>query len=309
MTPDAWVDLLSTAIRFSVPLTFAALGGLFAERSGVINIGLEGMMLGGALGATMAAFWSGSPMLGLVGGGLAGMAFGLILAVLAVSLGTDQSVAGIAVNILASGTTAFLARQAFPGGSQLARVQGFGSLPIPGLAALPGLGPILFQQNVMTYLVLVLVPLSGYLLFHTPWGLSIRAVGENPRASDVAGINVTRIRYSCVMLSGLLAGLGGTVLVLGQVYVFTEGMSAGRGFIALAALILGRWHPIGTGLACVLFGLCEALQLRLQFNYPEIPYQIFVMLPYLVSLFALVGLVGQVKAPAASGKPYYRELR
>jgi simple sugar transport system permease protein len=309
MTPDIWVELLSTTIRVSVPLMFVAIGGLFAERSGVINIGLEGMMLAGALGATIAAFWSGSPLIGLVGGSLAGTVFGVLLAILAVSLGTDQSVAGIAINILAAGTTAFLARQAFPEGSQTARVQGFGSLPIPGLADLPGLGPILFQQNLMTYLVLILVPLSWYVLFHTPWGLSIRAVGENPRASDVAGINVTQIRYSCVMLSGLLAGLGGTVLVLSQVYVFTEGMSAGRGFIALAALILGRWHPLGTAFACLLFGLCEALQLRLQFNYPDIPYQFFVMLPYLASLLALIGLVGQVKAPAASGKPYYRESR
>lgn len=293
----------------SVPITFAALGGLFSEHSGVINIGLEGMMLGGALGAAVTGFWSGSPVVGLLGGGIAGIVLALMLAILIVSFKADHCVAGIAINIFAGGTTAFLARQIFPDGAQTARVQGFGELPIPGLASIPGLGPVLFRQDFLTYMMAIAILLSWYVLFRAPWGLSVRAVGENPRASDVAGVNVTRVRYACVGLSGLLAGFGGAFLVLSQVYVFSEGMSAGRGFIALAALILGRWHPVGTLLACLLFGLCEALQLQLQFNYPDIPYQIFVILPYLISLLALVGFVGQVRAPAALGKPYYRESR
>lgn len=306
---DAAIDLIGTTIRLSVPLTFAAIGGVFSERSGVLNIGLEGMMLGGALGAAIAAFWSGSAWIGLLGGMVAGGILGLLLAVLSVSFGADQTVAGIAVNLLAIGATTFLSRQAFPAGSQTARVNGFSSFPLPGLADLPGLGAALFRQDVLTYLMLLLIPLSWWLLFRTPWGLSVRAVGENPRASDVAGISVAQIRYVCVLLSGALAGIGGAYLVLSQVYVFTEEMSAGRGFIALAAVILGRWHPVGTLLACLFFGLCEALQLRLQFSYPQIPYQIFLTLPYLASLIALVGLVGRVKAPAASGKPYCRESR
>lgn len=304
---DAAVDLIGTTLRLSVPLTFAAIGGVFSERSGVLNIGLEGMMLGGALGAALAAFWSGSAWMGLLGGGMAGGFLALLLAVLAVSFGADQTVTGIAVNLLAIGATTFLSRQAFPEGSQTARVNGFSSFPLPGLADLPGIGTALFRQDVLTYLMWLLIPLSWYLLFRTPWGLSIRAVGENPRASDVAGISVAQIRYVCVLLSGALSGIGGAYLVLSQVYVFTEEMSAGRGFIALAAVILGRWHPVGTLLACLFFGLCEALQLRLQFSYPQIPYQIFVTLPYLASLIALVGLVDRVKAPAASGKPYSRE--
>lgn len=306
---DAVIDLIGTTIRLAVPLTFAAIGGVFSERSGVLNIGLEGMMLGGALGAAIAAFWSGSAWIGLLGGMAAGGVLGLLLAVLSVSFGADQTVAGIAVNLLAIGTTTFISRQAFPEGSQTARVTGFSSFPLPGLANLPGIGEALFRQDVLTYLLLLLIPLSWYVLFRTPWGLSVRAVGENPRASDVAGVSVARIRYVCVLLSGALAGMGGAYLVLSQVYVFTEEMSAGRGFIALAAVILGRWHPIGILLACLFFGLCDALQLRLQFSYPQIPYQIFVTLPYLASLIALVGLVGRVRAPAASGKPYYRESR
>jgi simple sugar transport system permease protein len=305
----AVLGLIGTTIRLSVPLTFAAIGGLFSERSGVLNIALEGMMLGGALGSAIAAFWSGSAWLGLLGGMLAGTLLAMLLAVLSISFRTNQTVAGIAINLLAIGATAFIARQIFPEGSQTARVNGFTPLSIPGLSQLPGIGEGLFRQDALTYLMILLIPLSWYVLFRTPWGLSIRAVGENPKASDVAGISVVQVRYLCVLLSGALAGMGGAYLVLSQVYVFTEEMSAGRGFIALAAVILGRWHPIGTLLACLFFGLCEALQLRLQFSYPEIPYQIFVTLPYLASLIALVGLVGQVRAPAASGQPYHRETR
>ena len=300
-------NFLQSALRLSVPIAFAALGGVLSERSGVFNIGLEGLILMGAFGAALGTFHSGSPVVGLAVGLALGGLLALPLAFMSVSLGVNQIVAGIAINIFALGLTAFLARIAIGETANTQLLPGFRPLAIPLLSAIPFIGPILFNQDILVYLLYLLVALLYFVLFYTPWGLDIRAVGHNPRSCDTAGVSVSGVRYACVLLSGALAALGGCYLVLSQVFVFSEHMSAGKGFIALAAIILGRWSPVGAILAALLFGFFDALQLRLQFGNPEIPYQIFSTLPYVVSILALVVFAGQNVAPQAVGRHYDRE--
>jgi simple sugar transport system permease protein len=300
-------DFLSSSLRLAIPLTFATVGGMFSERSGVYNIGLEGMLLLGAFGAAVGAFFMHSPFGGLFVGGCLGAFGGVFLAVLAVSLHVNQLVAGIAINMFAIGLTSFLSRVVFGGKATTMSLPGFKPVAIPLLAKLPVIGPVFLNQDLLVYLMYGMVPLLWFILFHTPWGLNIRAVGEYPRAADTAGIPVYKVRYACVITSGALAGIGGCYLVLSQVFLFTEHMSAGKGFIALAAIILGRWNPIGGFFACLLFGSFDALQLRLQFSHPKVPYQIFTMLPYVASILALIGIVGKANPPASAGIPYKRE--
>ena len=302
-------DVLSTSVRLSVPIAFAAVGGVITERSGVWNIGLEGMILAGAFGAALGVFLTGEPFLGLVIGILCGMLLALVLAILTITLGVNQVVSGIAINLLSIGLTAYFARLIFGIDATTKALAGFSNWPIPGLAEIPIAGPVLFNQDPLVYLLYLLVPITSWCLYSTPWGLNIRATGENPNAADTAGIAVFMVRYICLILSGALAAIGGAYIVLAQVFVFTEHMSAGKGFIALAAIILGRWNPFGAVLAALLFGFCDALQLRLQFANPSVPYQAFVALPYIVSILALVGFYGRVKPPAASGVPYRREAK
>ena len=302
-------DVLSTSVRLSVPIAFAAVGGVITERSGVWNIGLEGMILAGAFGAALGVFLTGEPFLGLVTGILCGMLLALVLAILTITLGVNQVVSGIAINLLSIGLTAYFARLIFGIDATTKALAGFSNWPIPGLADIPLAGPVLFDQNPLVYLLYLIVPITSWSLYRTPWGLNIRATGENPNAADTAGIAVFMVRYICLILSGALAAIGGAYIVLAQVFVFTEHMSAGKGFIALAAIILGRWNPFGAVLAALLFGFCDALQLRLQFANPSVPYQAFVALPYIVSILALVGFYGRVKPPAASGVPYRREAK
>jgi general nucleoside transport system permease protein len=300
-------QILASALRLSVPLIFAAVGGVLSERSGVFNVGLEGFLLVGAFGSALGTFHTGSPEVGLIAGMLLGLTLALPMAAMAVSLGVNQIVAGIAVNLFALGMTSFLARIAIGETANTQLLPGFRPMAIPGLSALPLIGPVLFNQDALVYLMYALVPVLYYLVFHTPWGLNIRAVGHNPRAADTAGISVSGVRYACLLGSGVLAALGGCYLVLSQVFVFSEHMSAGKGFIALAAIILGRWSPVGALLACLLFGFFDALQLRLQFGNPDVPYQAFATLPYLVSILALMLFAGQNVAPQAVGRYYDRE--
>lgn len=302
----SWIDLFGTGLRFSVPLVFAALGGIWSERAGVFNIALEGSILSGAFGAALAAFFFQNALAGLGGGLLAGGLTGLLLALMTVRLAINQLVAGIAINMLVLGMTSFLARVAFSGQGASATVPGFAAVPLPGLSQIPVIGPLLFNQDVLIYTMYVMVPFAWFLLFRTSWGLNIRAIGEYPRAADSAGLNVRRIRFLSVVGSCMVASLGGCYLVLSQVFLFTEHMSAGKGFIALAALILGRWNPVGALTACLLFGLADALQLRLQFGHPGVPYQIFIILPYVASIAALVIFAGKVRPPAAIGVFYER---
>lgn len=300
--------VLSAAVRIATPIAFAALGGVVAERSGIYNVGLEGMMLSGALGSAAGAAFSGSPLVGLIAGVACGSLAAVLLSVLVVTFRVNQLVAGIAVNLLCAGLTAFLAREIFDGGrSDL--VAGFSRIDIPVLSSIPILGPALFGQDPLVYLLFGLIGALLWLFYGTHVGLKLRASGESPRAADSAGVNVFALRHTAIAASGALAGLGGCHLVLCQVFVFTEGMSAGRGFIALAAIILGRWHPAWATLAALFFGLCDAVQFRLQFANPEVPYQVFLILPFAAAILALVGIVGSVNPPEAIGRQYDRESR
>ncbi|MBA3921142.1 MAG: ABC transporter permease [Nostocaceae cyanobacterium] len=299
-------DYVAASLRLAVPLAFAALGGLYSERSGVLNIALEGMLLTGAFTSAAATFYTGNVWIGVLAALVFGGLVGLLHAFLCVTWRVDQLVSGLAINLVASGLTSFLARLVFHGGSAQ-RLPGIEPISIPVLANIPLLG--LLQQDIFVYLLFVLVLLSTYLLFYTNPGLTLRAVGEYPKAADTSGISVQRVRYICVMISGCLAGLGGAYLTLVQVKYFAEGMSAGKGFIAIAALIFGKWHPVGTALACLLFAATEALQLRIQALGINIPYQFLVMLPYAIAILALVGLAGKSTPPFSLGVAYVKENR
>lgn len=300
-------DYLSASLRLSMPLAFAALGGLWSERSGVLNIGLEGMLLTGAFVSAAATFYTGGNVwLGTLAALFLGGLVGLLHAFLCVTLRVDQLVSGLAINLSAAGLTAFMSRLVFTSDTTQ-KLPGMGAIAIPGLSQIPILGALLFNQDPLVYLLLLLVPLCTYILFNTSLGLTLRAVGEYPRAADTSGIPVMRVRYISVILSGVLAALGGAYLVLVHVKFFTEDISAGKGYIALAALIFGRWHPVSTVLACLLFGASEALQLRIQAFNLNIPYQFLVMLPYAIALLAMIGLAGKSTPPAALGIPYNKE--
>lgn len=307
--PGQLADFLATSLRLSVPIIFAALGGVLSERSGVFNIGLEGMLLAGCFGAAVGTYFFGTPYAGVAVGMLFGVFGALILAYLSITLGVNQIVSGIAINMLMLGLTAFLSRIVFEGQANTMTLSGFKPIAIPLLSQIPVLGPVFFNQDLLVYVMYAMVAFGLWLMYRTRWGLNIRAVGENPRAVDTAGISVAGLRYVCVLTSGAIAGLGGCYLVLSQIFLFSEHMSAGKGFIALAAVILGRWNPLGALLACLLFGVFDALQLRLQFANPEVPYQAFVILPYAVSILALIGLVGKPTPPAAVGIHYKREAK
>jgi ABC-type uncharacterized transport system permease subunit len=299
------VDFFSTVLRLSTPIVFAALGGVLAERAGVFNVSLEGCILGGAFGAVTGAYLLGTPVGGLVFGILFAAAIGCVLAGLAVGLGINQLVTGIAINILVLGLTSYLARLIL-GADATSTLPGFAPVAIPLLSSIPLIGPVLFNQDPLAYLMYMVVPLSYWFLYRTPWGLNVRAIGDYPVAADTVGVSVPGVRAICVITSCVLGGLGGCYLVLCQVFVFTENMSAGKGWIALAAVILGRWNPALVFVACIFFAFSEALQLRLQFNNPDVPYQLFSMVPFLASFVALVAFAGRVRPPAAIGTKYVR---
>jgi simple sugar transport system permease protein len=307
MTIDFFSDYVVASLRLAVPLAFAALGGLYSERSGVLNIALEGMLLTGAFTSAVMTFYTNNPWVGVMVALIFGGIVGLIHAFLCVSLYVDQLVSGLAINLVAAGLTSFLGRLVFNSGTQ--RLVEIKPIIIPGLANLPLVGTLLFQQNIFVYLIFILVILSTYILFNTSFGLTLRAVGEYPKAAETSGISVERVRYMAVVFSGCLASLGGAYLSLVQVRYFAEGMSAGKGFIAISALIFGKWHPVGSAFACLLFGATEALQLRIQALGANVPYQFLVMLPYAIALLALVSKKSKSTPPAALGVPYFQQNR
>jgi len=302
-----YYDYLLSSVDLAVPLAFAALGGMYSERSGVLNIALEGLLLTGAFSSAIATFYTGNPYIGIIFALIIGGCVGLVHAFLSVTLAVNQLVSGLGINLLVAGLTSFFARLVFNGNST--RLPGIEAIAIPGLAKIPLLGTILFQQNILVYFLVILVAFSLYFLFYTSLGLTLRSVGEYPQAAATAGLSVSRVRYVAVIVSGCLASLGGAYLTLVQINFFTEGMSAGKGFIALAALIFGRWHPLGIIGACFLFGATEALQLRIQAFGVNIPYQFLVMSPYALALFALLGLAGKALPPRSLGIPYFPENR
>ncbi len=299
------VGVLAAGVRLATPILLAALGEVFAERAGVLKISIEGEMLIGALCGFLGTFYLKHLWMGLVIGMLSAALYSLIAGVFSISLKVDQVITGITLNILALGLTSFVYRFILGTSFIPPSITPLGTLQIPFLHKLPLLGPILFQQNIIVYLTLFgFVPLGTFVLFKTTFGLNVRAVGEYPLAADTMGIYVSRTRYICVIIGGLFAGLGGAFMTLAQLNMFTENLTAGRGFIALAAVIFGRWHPVGALIATLLFGVADALQLRLQALGVNVPYQFLLMLPYVLTIVALVGVVKRTNAPGALAVPY-----
>jgi simple sugar transport system permease protein len=297
--------LFATAIRLALPIFFAALGEVFAERAGLVNVGLEGMMLMGAFAAVVGSHLTGDPWIGAIIGMAAAMVVAAIQAGVAINLAGDQIVAGIALNLAVIGVTSFLARALWEGGD-VPKVAGFDTFDMPGLSSLPGLGPILFEQSALVYVAILAAIVSWWLLTRTGWGLRLRACGEDPRSADSLGISVFRLRWQSMMICGALAGLGGVFLSLGQLFTFSDNMSGGRGFIALAVVIIARWSPLRAMAAAVLFGLFEALALRVQITDIDLPAELLLALPYVVTLLVYAGVVGRSRPPKALGREYSR---
>ena len=297
--------LFAAMLVYATPLAYAALGGIFCERSGVVNIGLEGMMLTGAFFGIWGTVWSGSWVVGLVVAMLAGAVVALVHAVFAIHLRADQIVTGTAINFLALGVTGYLFIDIYGSNGTPASIDSVPDISLPGIRSIPGIGGVFGSLNLMIWLVFGLLVLTEVILFRTPIGLRIRSVGEHPRAADTVGIPVYRIRYICVLLSGMLAALGGAYLSIGFVGSFGQNMTAGRGFIALAAVIFGKWRPYGAFGACLLFGFASGLADRLQ-SVAGVSPNLLNTLPYVLTLIALVGLVGRSRPPAADGQPYVK---
>lgn len=299
---DPVIGFLAAAIRIGTPLAWAALGEVVAERAGVINLSVEGAMLAGALGGALGAATTGDPWLGVAIGAVAGAAISALFALVAIWGRTDQIIAGTAITLAAVGLTGLGYRQAVAGSATGLDVRTLEPVAIPGLSSIPVLGPALFNQPVLTYLVLVAAPLAWWLLFRTTWGLRLRAGGESAEAARAAGVDVRWTQTVAVVVGGLLAGVAGATLVLAQVGSFAERMTAGRGFIVIAIVVLGRWHPMGVLVAALGFGAATALQFVFQALGLDVPYQFFLMLPYLLALLALTGIVGRVRSPAGLGR-------
>jgi simple sugar transport system permease protein len=297
---------MQAAVRFSTPLLGASLGEALSERAGVINISLEGMMLCGALGGALGSHYTGSPWVGLLLGMAAGSLVALIQAFFSITLAVSQVVTGIALNILCLGITTYLSRSVF-GMENSAQVAGFAEVRIPFLSDIPVLGRVFFEQSVLVYLTYLLVPVVAFALMRTEWGLRMRAVGENPEAASSLGVSVAGTRYTAVLLCGALSGMAGCFFSLVQLNMFVEAMTAGRGFIALAVVIVGRWNPWRLALVSLLFGFLDALALRAQALDVGLPYQLLLALPYLVTLLVYGGLVGRAPAPEALSKPYVQD--
>jgi general nucleoside transport system permease protein len=305
-TVVVWSALFAAMLRYATPLIFAALGGMFSERSGVVNVGLEGMMLMGAFFGIMAADKLDSWLLGLLVGVASGGAAALLHAIWAVHLRVDQIISGFAINFLALGLTGYLFIDIYGQEGTPTDIPSIPNVRLAFLDGVPFLGDIFGNLNLMIWIALILIPVSWFVLFKTPLGLRIRAVGEHPRAADTVGIDVYRIRYGAVIASGMLAAAGGAFLSIGFVNSFNENMTAGRGFIALAAVIFGNWRPFGAAAACFLFGFSSALAQRLP-EYSESAAVLFQALPYVLTLIAVAGVIGRSIPPAADGRPYQKQ--
>lgn len=298
---DAVEAFLQATVRTATPLLLAALGESLVERAGLINIGLEGMMLAGAFGALLGAS-SGSVAAGYLAGALAALALGVIFGWFAIRLRCDQIITGTAVNLLALGLTGALYRGLYGAEGAALRIPTSPAFVLPGLARVPLLGPMFFAQPPVTYLLYLLVPAAWWWLHRTHAGLALRAVGERPRSAVVAGIAPAKVRWRALAVGAIAGGVGGATLVLAQAGTFAEGMTAGRGFIAIAIVVLGRWDPLGVALAALFFGAVSALQFVLQAVGWALPYQLFLALPYLLTLLALARVGGRLAAPAALGE-------
>jgi simple sugar transport system permease protein len=317
---DTIILMLDSTIRVATPLIFAALAGMFCERSGIVNIALEGKLLASAFAGAAAAHMTGSAWLGLLAGVLVSMSLAALHGFATITHKGDQVVSGMAINILVAGLTATLGNYWFHQGGQTPALAGdarFAPITLPGAEALtdiPVIGglysELLSGHSILEYLLLAIVPLAWFVLFKTRFGLRLRAVGESPAAVDTAGISVVKMRYSAVLICGVLVGIGGVYLSVGQVAQFIPNMSAGKGYMALAALIFGKWRPISAMSACLLFGFLDALSIRMQgvsIGSFTIPVQVIEAIPYVLTVFLLAGFIGKAVAPKAIGVPYSKE--
>lgn len=318
------ISLVTAGIRLATPVLLAVLGELVTEKSGILNLGLEGIMAVGGLAGFMVAYYvenstfigtagEWSAWIGLVAGAVAGMAMGLIMAFLSVRLGADQVISGITLVVFGVGVSNYLYRQAFE--SLTARVEGMQPFPIPGLSKIPVVGEILFNHTPPVYLTVLLVAFVSFLLFRTTWGLRIRSVGENPAAGETSGVSVEWVRYAAILFGTALVGLGGAVLTVVQLRLYREGIIAGKGWIAVALVIFSRWRPSLALVGALLFGLADSIQYRIQalsqveLGARTIPYEFLLMLPYVLTLLALLVRVRRSDQPAALGRPYTRGER
>jgi len=300
--------VLQSSVSRSVPIVFGALSGVLCERSGVVNIAIEGMLLGGAFTSAVVTSVTDNVWIGLGAAILTGAVLALVLAVLSIRYRVDQIIAGFFINIFVTGLTAFLAiRWLQENRAELNTPEKFLPWNVPFLSDIPVLGPILFRHNLFVYTLYILIAIIYFGLYYTRWGLRVRAVGEHPRAADTVGISVQWVRYTNVLLGGIVAGIGGAYLTIGSTGGFEDGMSAGKGFIGLAAMIFGGWNPIGGAMAGLVFGFADAIQARLSILSIAIPSEFLLMLPYIVTIVVVAGVVGRARAPAADGKPYVKE--
>lgn len=306
VTSTFLIGVLAASLRLATPILLAALGEIFVERAGILNLGVEGTMLMGALSGFLGAYWTGSLWAGVLAGMATGMLFGLLMGFMSITVKANQVVAGLGITILGSGLSTLLFRLAFGLRTAPPTLDIFPTVPIPLLSRIPWIGPILFQHNALVYLSLILVPIASLVLYRTHFGLKVRAVGESPDAADSRGIRVGLIRYLCLMLGGAMAGLGGSYLVLGSLGLFWTQMTAGRGFIAIAVVVFSKWDPARALLGAWVFGLASAVQISLQTLSVPIPSEILLMLPYVITIVVLVGVSRRAEFPGAFAVPYYR---
>lgn len=307
MDSVALVLFLEASVRLGIPLAFAAMGEAVAERSGVINIGVEGSIIAGALGGAIGGIWFGAAAPGVVVGALAGASVALVFAAFAIGLGTDQIITGTAVTLGGLGMTAAIYQARFGATGTALTLPTLAAGRIPGLSEIPWVGSALFGQAPTAYVAYALAPVLWYFLFRTEWGLELRAAGEDPDAASAAGVRVRWVRFWATIFGGALAGVAGAHLALAHAGTFAENMSAGRGFIAIAVVVLGRWNPLFVLLAALLFGAASALQFLLQAIGWDLPYQLFLALPFVLTLAALAGWVGRADAPASLAMPWPKD--
>lgn len=301
------IGLLAGSLALAVPLVFGALGGVLGERAGVVNIAIDGQLLAGAFAAALVGSVTGVTWFGMLAAILAGMLVALLLGLFAISYFVDQVIVGVVLNVLIIGLTSFMFSQVLaPHAESLNNPPRFDKIDIPVLGGIPLIGPILFRQTAVVYILYVVVALVTWALYRTRWGLRVRAVGEHPTAADTVGIKVNRTRYRTILLAGAIAGMGGAFYTLVSVPQFNREMTGGAGYIALAAVIFGKWDPIRATLAALLFGFASNLQGVLSVIGSPVPSQFMLMLPYVVTIFAVAGLVGKSRAPAADGVPYIK---
>ena len=308
-TANFLVELLLSAVRMATPILLVALAETYSERAGMVNIGLDGIMSIGALVGFLVGYRTGSPWAGILAGAAAGILVNMIYAFCTITLCAEQTVYGMAINIFAPALASFIYRLSFSDTSTLIQGVSMEAFPIPVLSQIPVLGNILFNQSILVYAAYLMVPVTSVFLNKSRAGLNFKAVGEFPKAAETLGIHVVFQKYIACILCGAMAGIGGAYLTICYTSTYSEGIVAGRGFIALSAVIFGRWMPSGVLMACLLFGFCDALQIRLQLISPSTPYQILQMIPYLCTLFVLAFFGIKKSGPKANGQPYYREER